>query len=159
MKPHIRWQIRRDLPEVIEIENYCFPDPWQAEDFLRCLRLRHCIGMVAEIKESVIGFMVYELHTGYLHLLRLAVHPKWQRRGIGSAMVAKLVGKLSTLRRRELTVDVRESNLDALLFFRSQGFLAIDMKRGFYEDTGEDAIQMVATCPEQVQWPATEEVQ
>ena len=45
---HIRWMIRRDMPEVLQIERTSFEYPWSEEDFIRCLRQRNCIGMVAE---------------------------------------------------------------------------------------------------------------
>lgn len=43
---HIRWMIRRDMQEVLEIEKSGFEFPWSEEDFIRCLRQRNCIGMV-----------------------------------------------------------------------------------------------------------------
>ena len=45
---HIRWMIRRDMAEVLEIERAAFEFPWFEEEFIRCLRQRNCIGMVAE---------------------------------------------------------------------------------------------------------------
>ena len=48
LKAHIRWMIRRDMPEVLAVEGESFEFPWCEEDFLRCLRQRNCIGMVAE---------------------------------------------------------------------------------------------------------------
>ena len=77
---HIRWMIRRDMPAVLRIENACFEFAWNEEDFIRCLRQRNCIGMVAEDDEGVVGFMIYELHKNRLHVLNFAVHPD-QRRG------------------------------------------------------------------------------
>ena len=71
---HIRWMIRRDMPEVLAIEEQCFEFPWSEEDFIRCLRQRNCIGMVAEHSERVVGFMIYELHKNRLHILNFAVH-------------------------------------------------------------------------------------
>ena len=70
---HIRWMIRRDMPEVLQIEGESFEFPWSEEDFLRCLQQRNCIGMVAEHEENVVGFMIYELHKSRLHLLNFAV--------------------------------------------------------------------------------------
>jgi ribosomal protein S18 acetylase RimI-like enzyme len=61
VRVHIRWMIRRDFPEVLAIETESFRFPWLEEDFIRCLRQRNCIGMVAEHDERVVGFMVYEL--------------------------------------------------------------------------------------------------
>ncbi len=139
---HIRWMIRRDMPEVLHTEQQSFEFAWTEEDFLRCLRQRNCIGMVAEHGEKIIGFMIYELHKSKLHILNFAVHPGWRRLGVGAQMVAKLVSKLSSHRRTRITLEVRETNLAAQLFFRRQEFRAIRVLRAFYEDSGEDAFLM-----------------
>lgn len=139
---HIRWMIRRDMAEVIEIENRSFEFSWCEEDFVRCLRQRNCIGMVAEHHERVLGFMIYELHKNRLHVLNFAVHPDYRRRGVGGQMIQKLAGKLGLGRRNRIMLEVRETNLDAQLFFRDLGFRAISLLRDFYEDTTEDAYLM-----------------
>jgi ribosomal-protein-alanine N-acetyltransferase len=142
VRVHIRWMIRRDMPEVLQTENTSFEYAWTEEDFLRCLRQRNCIGMVAEQGERVVGFMIYELHKAKLHILNFAVNPGYRRHGVGIQMVAKLVSKLSSHRRTRITLEVRETNLPAQLFFRSQGFKAVKVLRSYYEDSGEDAFQM-----------------
>ena len=139
---HIRWMIRRDMPEVLRIESRSFEFPWSEEDFIRCLRQRNCIGMVAEYDERVVGFMIYELHKTRLHILNFSVHPDYLRRGIGSAMINKLVGKLSAERRSRIMLEIRETNLAAQLFFRNVGFRAVSVLRDFYDDTTEDAYLM-----------------
>ena len=142
VRVHIRWMIRRDMPEVLQTEQESFEFPWTEEDFLRCLRQRNCIGMVAEQGERVVGFMIYELHKAKLHILNFAVSPSWRRVGVGGQMVAKLISKLSSHRRTRITLEVRETNLGAQLFFRAQTFRAVRVLRGFYEDSGEDAFLM-----------------
>lgn len=139
---HIRWMIRRDLPEVLAIEKAGFDRPRSEEEFLRVLRQRNCIGMVAESVETLVGFMVYELDKQRINVLNLAVHPAFRRMDVGSQMVAKLVGKLSRGRRTELEIPVRESNLNAQLFFRRCGFLAVGTVREHFADNGEDAYLM-----------------
>ena len=139
---HIRWMIRRDMPEVLRAEQESFDYSWTEDDFLRCLRQRNCIGMVAEVDEQVVGFMIYELHKTKLHVLNFAVASRCRRMGIGTQMVMKLVGKLSSHRRTRITLAVRESNLNAQLFFRSQTFKATRVLRSYYEDSGEDAYLM-----------------
>ena len=79
VKVHIRWMIRRDMPEVLHTEQESFEYAWTEEDFLKCLRQRNCIGMVAEHGEKVVGFMIYELHKSKLHVLNFAVHPDFRR--------------------------------------------------------------------------------
>jgi len=142
LRVHIRWMIRRDMPEVLEIENRSFEFPWLEEDFIRCLRQRNCIGMVADYEDQVVGFMIYELHKTRLHILNFAVLPEFRRRGIGKQMVSKLIGKLSFQRRSRILLEVRETNLAAQLFFKGNEFRATTVLRDFYEDTTEDAYLM-----------------
>jgi ribosomal-protein-alanine N-acetyltransferase len=142
VRVHIRWMIRRDMPEVLQTEQESFDFAWTEEDFLRCLRQRNCIGMVAERAEKVVGFMIYELHKNKLHILNFAVQPACRRAGVGTQMVAKLISKLSSHRRTRITLEVRETNLGAQLFFRQQAFRAVRVLRSYYEDSGEDAFLM-----------------
>jgi ribosomal-protein-alanine N-acetyltransferase len=57
-------------------------------------------------------------------------------------MVAKLISKLSSHRRTKITLEVRETNLPAQLFFSKQGFRGVRVLRSYYEDSGEDAFVM-----------------
>ena len=139
---HVRWMIRRDMHEVIAIEREAFEFPWSAEDFSRCLRPRHCIGMVAALADSVVAFMIYELHRSRLHMLNFAVLRSHRRLGIGTQMMEKLVGKLTPDRRGRIALEVRETNLPAQLFFRSLGFRATTVLKDFYQDSTEDAYLM-----------------
>ncbi len=140
---HIRWMIRRDMPEVLAIEHASFEYPWCEEEFLRVLRQRNCIGMVAEHGERIIGFMIYELHRNKIHVLDFATHGEFRRRGVGRQMIAKLVGKLSSQRRNRIALHVRETNLQGQLFYRVMGFRAMEVVREHYPDTGEDAYSML----------------
>ncbi len=142
VRVHIRWLIRRDMDTVLAIETEAFEFPWLEEDFIRCLRGRYTIGMVAEHEDRVVGFMIYELYKSRIHVLNFAVAADVCRRGVGSQMVAKLKSKLSEQRRQRLMLEVRESNLGAQLFFRRQGFRVVSVLRGFYEETPEDAYAM-----------------
>lgn len=140
---HIRWMIRRDMPEVLAIEHGSFEYPWCEEEFLRVLRQRNCIGMVAEVGERIVGFMIYELHRNKIHLIDFAIHPDFRRNGVGRQMVSKLVSKLSTQRRTRIGLFVRETNLPAQHFFRVVGFRATEVVREHYADSGEDGYAMI----------------
>ena len=142
VRVHIRWMIRRDMAEVLLIEDRSFEFSWSEEDFIRCLRQRNCIGMIAEHNERVVGFMIYELHKTRLHILNFAVAPEFRRRGVGRQMIEKLLGKLSSQRRVRITLEVRETNLPAQLFFKTAGFRAVTVLRAYYEDSPEDAYLM-----------------
>ena len=142
----IRWLIRRDMPEVLDIEMSAFDYCWSEEDFLCCLRQRECIGMVAydtKGDQKILGFMIYELHKAKLHILNFAVHPDYRRQGVGTAMVDRLKDKLSQQRRKQIALEVRETNLPAQKFFSTMGFRCIGVARQFYGATDEDAYRFL----------------
>ncbi|MCS7239531.1 MAG: ribosomal protein S18-alanine N-acetyltransferase [Thermoguttaceae bacterium] len=142
LQVHIRWLIRRDLPEVLAIEKESFEFPWSEAEFADCLSRRNCVGMVAQHGQRIVGYMIYELGKTRIHLLNLAVAPSYRRRGVGSQMIAKLISKLAPEQREKIFLEVRESNLVAQLFFRANGFRATSVLRNFYEDSPEDAYLM-----------------
>ena len=127
---HVRWMIRIDLAEVMEIDRYHFTESWTEEDFVRCLRQRNVIGLVAEDSEGVLrGFMLYELHKSRIEIIRIAVsHHRY-----GLALVDKIKSKLSSVRRHKIAIDVPEVLLDTQLAFRDMGFVAVEIKESLGE--------------------------
>jgi ribosomal-protein-alanine N-acetyltransferase len=138
----IRWMIRRDMPEVFGIENASFEFPWLEEDFLQNLRQRNCIGMIGESSGQVAGFMIYQLHNSGIHLLNFAVSPQYRRKRVGTQMLDKLKLKLSDQKRKNICLEVRETNLPAQLFFRENYFRAFSVLKDHYSDIPEDAYLM-----------------
>lgn len=136
---HIRWANFRDRPSILDIENWSFEFPWPEEEFVQVLRQRNAIAMVAEWHGKVIGFVVYELFKHKLHVLNFAVDPTFRKQGVGRALFEKLTAKLTPNSRRRIDLEVRESNLDAQIFFRAIGCRCITTLRNFYDDTTEDA--------------------
>lgn len=138
----IRWLIRVDLDFVVAIEQDSFDCPWTRDEFINALRQRGTIGMVCEVGDDIAGYMLYELHKNRLRVINFAIAPKYRRNGYGKAMVDKLVAKINYQGRSRITIEVRETNLIAQLFWQSQGFRAVTILRDWYEDTTESAIVM-----------------
>lgn len=129
---HIRWGVRRDMPTILDIDALSYATPWSQEEFLSRMRERNCIlfvatRVIARDVDEVLGYMLVWLHKHNIEVSRFAVHPAFRRRGIGSEMIAKLRTKLSHHRRTWLSVKVPETALEAQLFLRESGFVAIGM--------------------------------
>ena len=149
----ILWMTRKQLPAILEIEESSFDNPWTEEDYLDCMRQRNVVGMFAEnSSQVVVGAMIYELNKNSLHVLNFMVAPGHRHRGVGTAMIQKLVNKLIQQRRHEIILEVRESNLDAQLFFKRMGFKAEAILHGHYGDMAEDAYQMSYQLPQCDRW-------
>lgn len=121
----------------MDIERASFECPWDEGEFTERPRERLC--MVAELDDEVVGYMVYDLHETHIFLASIAVAPEFSGNGIGSCLLYKLKSKLMTHHRRKILAEVRETNLNAQLFFRDNSFLAVKILRDHYEGTPEDA--------------------
>jgi ribosomal-protein-alanine N-acetyltransferase len=80
-----------------------------------------------------------------LHLLELACHPEHRRRGLARSLLSALLAYAREQHKRLVLLEVRQSNLPALALYESSGFETTGVRRGYYSDTGEDALEMRIT--------------
>ncbi len=135
----IRWMIRRDLPDVLQIERDCFEFNWTQDDFTECMSFPACNGYVAEQAGSVVAFMVIERLPGNIEILNFAVSPLHQHADFGTIMLRYVIDKAAETKRGTVSLKSRESNHGAHGFFRHHGFKAVGLLRKHYEDSDEDA--------------------
>ena len=130
-----------DLPALLVIERASFPTPWTEANF------RHEIednplawNLVAKIGGKVAGFACAYVVADELMINDLAVDVSSRRRGLGSALLRRLLDGASTRGCRRATLEVRPSNAAARELYAKLGFTARGRRRGYYADTGEDAL-------------------
>ena len=80
-----------------------------------------------------------------LHVLDMATHPEHRRRGHARALLSALVALAQSEHKRLVLLEVRRSNANAIALYESAGFRTTGVRRGYYSDTGEDALEMRIT--------------
>ena len=128
----LRWMIRKDMPQVMTIENGGPGSSIQEEEILGMLRNKCTIGMVAELGDEVQGYLVYSLESDTLRIERFRVGEPYRRNGIGRLMAEKMASKLEAQRRTMIEIDLSERDIDSQLFFRAMGFKAVQVIHGSY---------------------------
>lgn len=128
-----------DLPEVLVIERASFSMPWSRGAFLYEIeqnQVARC--WVGREDGRVVGYICLWQVADELHVTNVAVHPDARRHGFAHARVATS---------RIVLLEVRPSNIEAIPLYESFGFRVIGRRRGYYYDTGEDALVMEALVP------------
>jgi ribosomal-protein-alanine N-acetyltransferase len=134
-----------DLDEVLAIERASFSMPWSRGAFLyeiqqnrvaRCRVMRDATGIV--------GYLCLWEIADEIHVTNVAVHPERRRQGIGRALLSGLLAESHARDIRLVVLEVRPSNREAIALYESFGFRVTGRRRGYYYDTGEDALVMEA---------------
>jgi ribosomal-protein-alanine N-acetyltransferase len=91
---------------------------------------------------SIVGFAGLWLMVDEAHITTIAVHPEYRGRSIGELMLASLIGIAYDIRARNVTLEVRVTNMVAQNLYRKYGFRDAGIRRRYYSDNNEDALIM-----------------
>lgn len=137
---------KANLSDVLNIERKCFPSPWSRTGFEEVLSREHSQAYVIKGmyrgRVRVIGYLCLWLFLDEMHILNLAIHPEFQRQGLGQKL---LEHALDLAEKRGIcwaTLEVRKSNRVALSLYKKMGFEPVRIRPKYYTDNREDAVVM-----------------
>jgi ribosomal-protein-alanine N-acetyltransferase len=137
-----------DVPGVMEIEGRSFPTPWSESSF-RYELLENPYASLFVIRAAasprVLGFACVWVIDEEMKINNIAVHPDHRGRGLGRRLLRFLLDFARAEACREVTLEVRPSNVAALRLYARAGFRTVGRRRNYYTDTHEDALVMA--CP------------
>ncbi|MDX1686998.1 MAG: ribosomal protein S18-alanine N-acetyltransferase [Candidatus Promineifilaceae bacterium] len=136
-----------DLEAVMAIESSSFPTPWPAEGYRRELTANeraYYYVLTGETggERSIVGFAGHWLVAGEAHVSIIAVEPAWRGRGLGELLLLNLLLVAVEQGATLATLEVRCRNQVAQGLYHKYGFEVVGRRKGYYKDTGEDAILM-----------------
>lgn len=137
-----RFAEEKDLPAMAEIERRCFHTPWSEESLREDLTgnpLSVYIALEAE-NGDVAGYMSLWRILDEGHINNVAVLPEYRRRGGASDMLEFMLKYSERNGISSHTLEVRVSNEGAIGLYRKFGFREAGVRKGYYEDNGEDAL-------------------
>jgi ribosomal-protein-alanine N-acetyltransferase len=132
-----------DVDEVLAIERASFSMPWSRGAFLYEIeqnRVARCY--VMREGERIVGYICVWEVADEMHITNIAVHPASRRRGIGRGLLGSVLEDARRRATRLVVLEVRPSNIEARALYESFGFQVVGRRRGYYYDTGEDALVM-----------------
>lgn len=134
-----------DLDEVLAIERASFSMPWSRGAFLYEME-QNQVARCFVVREdgTVVGYVCLWEVADELHITNIAVHPRHRRRGIARLLLRQVLDDARRRALRVVVLEVRPSNVEARALYESFGFRVVGRRRGYYYDTGEDALVMEA---------------
>ncbi len=142
---NFRKMVPDDASAVEFVEKACFKIPWSREAFWREASNDKAYYLLSLDGEQVIGYVGMWILLDEAQITNVALLPKYRGQGLGRKMMEKIIFLAKTRGATAMTLEVRPSNLVAINLYESLGFKSVGTRRGYYEDTGEDALIMWLT--------------
>jgi ribosomal-protein-alanine N-acetyltransferase len=134
-----------DLDDVLEIERASFQTPWSRGAFrYELTQNRVSRSIVVRVGRQLVGYLCLWEIGHEIHVTNLAVHPSFRRRGTARALLRHVLDGARRNGVELVFLEVRPTNVEALALYESLDFRVIGRRKGYYFDTGEDALVMEA---------------
>ncbi|MFO7569216.1 MAG: ribosomal protein S18-alanine N-acetyltransferase [Smithellaceae bacterium] len=139
---------RGDLAEVLDIERESFQTPWTEGMFVDELRTKHAQTLVARVvidgRSRVGGYIIFWMVADEAHLHNLAVRKEFRRQGLARSLMGLMKDIAQQMGIVKMTLEVRETNSQAIALYRKCGFVVKGRRPNYYTDTREAALIMWA---------------
>ena len=142
-----RETIEYHLDKIHEIESLSFLSPWSVNAFREEVKnpVSHLWAMF--LNDGLLGYICFWLVDREMQLANIAVHPDFRNRGMGRALLTKMIDTGLAERAESIWLEVRESNRTARTLYEKSGFEPVGKRRKYYSDNDEDAIVMTLSLP------------
>lgn len=132
----------KHIKQVAELEKICFSEPWSEKSLSEALKNDISHFFVAENNDEVLGYIgIYNI-CGEGSITEFAVFPKYRRKGVGSAIIKYAIDNCKNFNMDFLTLEVRESNGNAISLYSKIGFENVGVRKFFYSNPTENAVIM-----------------
>lgn len=132
-----------DLPAVSAIERESFRSPWSPQMLAAEIGAEFSWSTVAVGNHGdVWGFLIGRRYPDMWHVMDLGVAVERRRQGVAQALVEEFLEAADAVGLPVL-LEVREKNAGAVALYESEGFVTLSVRKGYYADTGENALVMV----------------
>lgn len=139
----VRRMTLEDVESVFEIETLSFNSPWSKEAFINeVVQNQLAVYFVLTLNEQVVGYAGMWTVVDELHVTNVAVMPDQRGKGFSGRIMEKLFEFAMTNKFASMTLEVRTTNKVAINLYEKYGFKGFGVRKGYYQDTNEDALIM-----------------
>jgi ribosomal-protein-alanine N-acetyltransferase len=137
----LRVMTAADIPPLLKIERVSFPVPWSAGMFMIQLGLSdETENIVVLSGDNVIGYISSWYGYEEMHILSIAVAPEERGSRAAEMLLDEAISKSREKGSLKVVLEVRVSNHRAIRFYEKHGFTQVGRRKGYYSDSGEDAL-------------------
>lgn len=132
-----------NIEEIMKIELEAFTSCFSTNLYTKEITNENNIYLKGSIENKIVGFIGSNIICDEAHITRIAVAYNHRKNGIASSLLHHLFYILSHGKSvKKILLEVRKFNLPAINFYKKHGFKIDGIRKGYYSDSGDDAILM-----------------
>jgi ribosomal-protein-alanine N-acetyltransferase len=136
---------RRDVGELLVLEEAQFPEPWTRGMLLDEITNTETRRYTVAVQEKrMIGYLGVMFVLDELHVNTLGTLPGHEGRGVASSLMDDAWRDALGRGIARATLEVAASNTRAQRFYFRYGFMPVGVRKNYYERTHEDALVLWA---------------
>jgi ribosomal-protein-alanine N-acetyltransferase len=142
----------KDIKSLLAIEREVYEGelPWTMSAFLSELHssAKH-LYILAAVESEIVGFIGCRLFGNDAHITNVAVTTAYQNQGLGRLLMKEATRFALENNCETMSLEVRITNQRAQSLYRKLGFVSTSVRKDYYEEIPEDALEMILYLKEE----------
>ena len=138
--PTISPMSEKDIKEIADLEKICFSEPWSEQSLKDELDNETARFFVLRDGENLLGYIGANNVCNEVYITNVAVNPDTRGKGYGKNLVNHLLRQCELENALFVTLEVRESNENAIKLYEKCGFKKVGERKNFYSKPTENAL-------------------
>ena len=130
----IRKITESDIDQIIEIEKDAFGKSLGKSFFENELINPLAHYLVVESNGFIAGYIGSWFSFGLIEIINFVVEESYRNKGYGSLLMDQLIKDGLDNKMESIILDVKETNKDAIRFYKKYGFFLVSIRKKYYED-------------------------
>lgn len=130
---------KEHVAEAARLEIVCFSSPWSENALAEELKNENS-HFLAAVSHELLGYIGVQEICGEAYITNVAVFPEFRKSGIGRALLNAAVIGAKSRGCEFITLEVRESNIPAIMLYESEEFEKVGVRKNFYSSPTENGL-------------------
>lgn len=122
-----------DAQDILLLESQVRSLNWSTLQVIEEFKKDNVINLGAFDGSRLVGYLFSNIVGDDLEILSIAVDSDYRRSKIGEGLLKALLENVGEKKNYKIFLEVRESNVPAINFYKNLGFNQIDIRKNYYQ--------------------------
>ncbi len=121
-----------EVDSIALLESQSSDHPWSKNQLSESIKNQNNVAYSLSLDGQIIGFVIAMPTVDTADILNIVINPKYQKKGYGKSLFIYLIKELKYRGIKDILLEVRESNIQAIKFYLRLGFKKISVRKNYY---------------------------